>query len=650
MPIRPLINPDGTPFDPADLERLRDLLDALPGDERIAFRNDNAQAIAQHASERLLIVSGPGTGKSHLFKQRINHWLTQNPEARILALSFVRKLVADLANDITNDQSLSDEQKARTEVHTLHKYARSIVERNRGTPELRFERHLKIISELWKEVVWEDVMGFADTFEWNEFSWKRFERQMHDSEFDNSEMWRGVRQSYFTLSQFYNAAGFADLILHAREALAENPDLAPHEFCIVDEFQDFNTAEEELIRELTKRCQGLLVVGDDDQVLYETLKSGKADLIRGLYADADFANAMLPFCGRSSFHITKAAAHFIQQEVDENCIQKIYLPISTDQECELIQVIGCAVPTSAVDYIRKFTEDHQAEIDARRNDLTNKDPFLLILTPAKALRFYRNGNADTELLELVAEFKTEEGQTFPEDYYKLLSYYSCASHPEDNFTFRKILYYEDIPSTEVVVLIRECLETGKRLYQSSHNLIDSILEKCQNVKAILDSDDSIDDKINNLLLAGVSLSNRDGLKAELTRQGIGEKQAQEVEHQEEEQAELDELEVKELSAVELMTIVGSKGLSADHVIIIGFDNVYMDRITRNAFYVAMTRARKTLHLITSLRSGAQGPSRHLDNLPHHRIEFSKYVKGTREKVGFADRRAFERYLTYLQKH
>ena len=48
---------------------------------------------------------------------------------------------------------------------------------------------------------------------------------------------------------------------------------------IVDEYQDFNEAEEKLSQVLTRSARGLLIVGDDDQVLYDTLKSGKADAI-----------------------------------------------------------------------------------------------------------------------------------------------------------------------------------------------------------------------------------------------------------------------------------------------------------------------------------------------------------------------------------
>jgi hypothetical protein len=57
-------------------------------------------------------------------------------------------------------------------------------------------------------------------------------------------------------------------------------------------------------------------VGDDEQVLYEKLKSGKATLIRRFYKNRDYVNAMLPFSGRSGYHLVKSAAHFIQQHRD----------------------------------------------------------------------------------------------------------------------------------------------------------------------------------------------------------------------------------------------------------------------------------------------------------------------------------------------
>ncbi len=645
---QPLIKNDGQPFESSELKALRSDLDTLSDTDREQFRNENAQAIAQHSSTKILIVSGPGTGKSTLFKQRINYWLQTDLTAKILALSFVRKLVADLDKDIQGDRSLTNEQKQQSDVFTLHKYARSIVERHHGGTSIRFRPHFRIISEFWKDVVWQDVLLLAEQSDHAAYSWKNYEKQLHDASFETLSEWQKLKTTYLQLCSFYNAAGFADLIIYAKEALEDNSSLNEHDFFIIDEYQDFNEAEEELISQLAHRARGLLVVGDDDQVLYEKLKSGKATLIRNLYKDTDFTNAMLPFCGRSSFHITKSAEHFIMQDPESDCIEKIYLPIATDASSPKVQMIGCAASSTAVDYIKKFIEDHATEIETRKQDLTNgdtKDPFLMILTPAKELKFYTNKNANKELFDTVANFQ-QKSKKFSDDYYKILNYYSLANYPENNFTFRKVLGYEHISDVVVIELVKKCLAASQNFKDIIEASIADTLARCKNIKDIIESNATIEAKID-LLKKEVTLSDFEGLKADLEKRAINETRIHELEHQEEE-AELDELEIQPMFAVELLTIVGSKGLSADHVMVIGFDDVNMSWVSRNAFYVALTRARKSLHLITALGSGgSQGPHSFGAKLPQEHIEYFKYTKSDRQKTSLNDRAGFDRYFSAL---
>src|SRR2546426_201635 len=249
MTPRYLVNDDGRPFDAADLSAIQTKLDALSGPDRLGFRKANAKHIAQHAAARMLVVSGPGTGKSFLSRQRIDKWLGECGSVHVLAVSFVRKLVEDLSNDILGDEKLTVEQRKQVEVHTLHRFARSIVERNHGTIRQPLEPHFAIIGGSWKAMVWEDTLTLA------------------------------------------------------------------------------NQAEENLINAVIQGNMGVLVVGDDDQVLYDKLRSGKADLIRQLYQDPSYAKAMLPFCGRSGYHIVKAAHHFISQRADPVRIAKMFLPV-----------------------------------------------------------------------------------------------------------------------------------------------------------------------------------------------------------------------------------------------------------------------------------------------------------------------------------
>ena len=188
--MRHLINNDGTPFETSELQTLRDELDTLDNDGRTQYRNQNASAIAQHAAKKFLIVSGPGTGKSTLFLDRINHWYKHDAQAKVFVTSFVRKLVADLQNDIDEDTQLTDAQKSDIAASTLHKFARSIVEQNHGTAEWRFQPHFRIIGQFWKDVVWGDVLAFYLALEGGVYTWKKFEEQLHNADFDESTDWQ----------------------------------------------------------------------------------------------------------------------------------------------------------------------------------------------------------------------------------------------------------------------------------------------------------------------------------------------------------------------------------------------------------------------------------------------------------------------------
>jgi superfamily I DNA/RNA helicase len=649
MAPRHLINADGKPFEDRELDALGKELDALGPADRRNFRDANARAVARHSAIRMLIVAGPGTGKSTLFKERILFWLEQDASAKILALSFVRKLVADLAADVQNDTTLTDGQKRQADIFTLHKYARSVVEQNHGTKKWKFASHFRVIGQDWKIIVWDDVLLVQGQKDRAKYSWKQFEKQLHDDEFDESAEWEVLKNCYFTLCKFYNAAGFADLILRAKDALAENPALNEHRFFIFDEYQDFNAAEDNLLERITYAAEATLIVGDDDQVLYETLKSGKASLIRAIYHATDSVNAMLPFCSRCDFHIARAASDFIKQSPDADCIKKIYLPLSDAEGCKKVQVVACATPSTAVDYIKKFIQDHKSEIEKRKEDLAegrSKDAYLLILSPSRVVDFYKSHGARDELFNLVAPYR-DEGRKFSDEYYKVLSYYSLANYPSNNFTFRKLLYYEGVRGNELLALLRPCLADGKSFSALGVQEIKDALAKAKEVRDILDSKETTEKKVK-ALTEHIEIGDLKLLQRDLERHGVDKQRIEAIEHQDEEEAELEEIQVKQLSAVELMTIVGAKGLSADHVIIIGFDNVNMNWVTRNAFFVAKTRARKSLHIITALKAGgAAGPHSFLEHLPDAHLEFSRYTKGTRTQLACSGRHGFLRYLAKL---
>jgi superfamily I DNA/RNA helicase len=642
-----LIKEDGSPFSEAEIKAISAELDELDKEHRVGYGQDNAEAIANHAGPKMLIVSGPGTGKSRLFLGRIEIWLKAHKDQTILVTSFVRKLVADLQTDIKN--KFRKEDQSRITVWTLHKLARSIVEKHHGNEQRPFRPYFKIIGPWWKDVVWKDVLMLHPDLDPETHPWSEFEKQFHDDSYRDDGGWPSLFKTYMKLTGFYNAANFCDLIVAARIAIEEDKTLNTDALFIVDEYQDFNEAEEKLLQVLTRSARGLLIVGDDDQVLYDTLKSGKADLIRRLYGDRGIVNAMLPFCRRCEFHITKTAQAFISHDREAASIGKIYLPIEKEPSGTPVQVVACAGPSTAIDYISRFIEEHQAEIEQRKKELeagTQKDAFLLILTPSRGLKFFRPNQE--ELFELVRRHQREN--LLPSrDFYRILDYYSLAKYPPDNFAFRRVLEHEEVDRDTVHKYLDQALTEKKNLSDLGIKDLDSILEKSQRVQKILESDANVEEKLEQLRKEGMPVENPEQLARELTGHKNAAEGLKDLQAQEEEAAELAEREIQQMSAVELLTIVSSKGLTADHVIVVGFDDVNMKRITKNAFFVVLTRARKTLHVLATLKSGGStAPHDFINALPEAHVTFASYKKSDHTLKKFPDRRSFLSYVSYIQ--
>ena len=268
-------------------------------------------------------MAGPGAGKSFLFLDRIRYWLAEHPDAQIHVATFVRKLVADLESEIA--ASLPGDEQKHITATTLHALARSIVERNCGGGGLSLGAHVKIMPPPWDEVVWRDARAFHPEIE-GDFGVGAMRTQFYDDAFSSDPEWRELLATYDRLRTFYNAVGFADMIVTARAAVEENPDLIEHDFWIFDEFQDFNTAEAHLVAAVTKNATGLLIAGDDEQALYQALKGSHPEIIVAYYEDPGFAKAMLPYCSRCSYYICVAASTFIERHREEEGIAKSSSP------------------------------------------------------------------------------------------------------------------------------------------------------------------------------------------------------------------------------------------------------------------------------------------------------------------------------------
>jgi ATP-dependent DNA helicase UvrD/PcrA len=637
---RSLINDDGESFD-GEIDGIEPILSALSSEDRVAYRNETAAAIATHDGSRMLIVAGPGTGKSYLFLRRIEHWLDGHDDLSIGVSSFVRKLVKDLESEVAANIPQADQ--SRVTVSTLHALARGIVERNKGTSAHKFRPHIKIIPPAWMNMVWADVLEFHHELKKGHTA-AAFQKQFYEDEFLSDDGWPDLLGTFFRLRLLYNAVGFADMIVLAREAIEENSRLGQHDLWIIDEFQDFNKAEERLINAMTGEADAVLIAGDDDQALYQTLKASHPEIICSYYGDRGFAKAMLPYCSRCSYFVCKVASAFIARHREDGAIRKIYLPLKEDETATKVQVVGAAAPTSAVDYIEKFIERHQDDLKTHKAEMEageETDPFLLILTPIRDVRFYKLNGARERLESVIANWSAVPSR-HSRDYWKVADYCAAGWDASDNFAVRKVLQHEEIKSSDIHPMIVEALERNCPLVEIADEAIREALAKCGAMVEIIESDTLGPSEKAEEAKKLVRIDDSERLEIELDEFPISRGGAGEGDEGDE------AIETAgALSPVEMLTLVGAKGLSAKHVIVIGCDDLNMKQTSALTFFVALSRARGTLHLITSLKAGgANEPHPFVLELPDDCCEFLIHKK-TSSPDRYANSQAFAQRVAQL---
>ena len=228
-------------------------------------------------------------------------------------------------------------------------------------------------------------------------------------------------------------------------------------------------------------------------------------------------------------------------------------------------------------------------------DGSAKDAFLLILTPAREMNFMKPGDARDRLLQDRISEYASPAESLDLSYWKMLDYYYAGLRPTQNFALRKVLEHETRDHPTIVSLLVAAMNDGKRLCEIDHPLVVAVLEKCAVIRALLERELSVDETASAIAALG-GFGDAALLARALTLRPVGRDP-----EPDEEGAEFEQKTA--VAAVDLMTIVGAKGLSADHVIVLGCDEVNFTWISRNAFFVAMTRARISLTLMACLGGG-----------------------------------------------
>ena len=296
--------------------------------------------VATHVEGPLLVVAGPGSGKTRVLTERIRHLLTNvTGHFRVLALTFTNKAADEMKERL---QDLG-EKRDRAFIGTMHGFCLELLtERGKlvgvdGAPNI-FEQ-FKDRKEVLEKAIQDDPYLSDHLGEIGDPKdrQKQIDRWLSAISYvkahpitcaviEDDETNR-VLEAYEAGMRACGAYDFDDLLLLSYKLLVNNPKIGDiyrrlYKFVCIDEAQDMNEAQYALITALCSDTHAnLMMVGDPGQSIYG-FNTSSPEFMERFHAEFAAKFIRLTANYRSSQAVVKFA-----QTLDENYMVAMQLPI-----------------------------------------------------------------------------------------------------------------------------------------------------------------------------------------------------------------------------------------------------------------------------------------------------------------------------------
>ena len=289
-------------------------------------RNENQRKAVAWKDGPLLVLAGPGSGKTRVLTLRVARLLEEDEDASVLALTFTNKAAAEMRERV---ERLLDQRANRARLCTFHSFAADVLRQHGSHVGLRPDFSL-LSQDEDRIAILEDVVASlpdaGDPVPSDRWHLLRFVDRLFAESYDGGQQvgtfsriptWASaVHQNYCQALVSGNRLDFGSLLHFACRLLKEKPAVARvlrlgWTHVCVDEFQDTNRAQYELLRLVAPaRGHNLFVVGDDDQIIYQWNGASPKRLTQ-LRQDYDMEVVQIPECYRCPESIVSLANQLI---------------------------------------------------------------------------------------------------------------------------------------------------------------------------------------------------------------------------------------------------------------------------------------------------------------------------------------------------
>jgi superfamily I DNA/RNA helicase len=575
-------------------------------DEIAALRSAATDAIVHSEADKKLIVAGPGTGKTFTFRRAL-----EACESRGLALTFIRNLVADL-------QAALDDV---ADVFTFHGFCKYQLHRH---PVDGLEEGWHYYPPLLKLLAHD--LSLAGR-QWNE---RDLSLALHSLDHSDDEIAEVMR-----LGEYFNAVSHTDVVYRVLQHFEQRRDQLPtYALIVVDEYQDFSALETEFIQLLATESK-VLIAGDDDQALYG-FKGADPAYIRELATAGEFVRFALPYCSRCTDVVVKSVRDVLERAVEHgNLAERLekdfecYTPDkAADSEAHpLIIHAACSVQSNRAPYVGRYIVEQIQQIPEEdiAESIAESYPTVLVIGPQPFL-----GAAFATIQERFPQAVLRTASSV--DVELLDGYRMIAIDEESRLGWRIVIECDPFPGF-ADVLIEVTRDEAELFDLLPYEYRDRHLVLVDLVRRLLD-DGELGAAEKEALQTGLNLA-WDQISDALA---LAEKRDDEEPEDLGDEPSNPEGGGTEEPTVVCTSLTGSKGLSAGHVFIVGFNDGHFPRgpgaITDQEvcqFLVGLSRTRKQCHVVSAGRYGTSWlkPSR-----------FATWIKDSLDEIA-VDKKYFD---------
>jgi len=566
----------------------------------------------------VLLLAGPGTGKTHQLALRIKFLVEENnvDPGQITVITFTAAAAANMRariSDATQPELFLDSGCQPGRIRTMHSLGLSIIRENAGL--LSLPESLSLVhSDVARSILLGDAAQLTG-YTRDDAQDTMTCRQHGDCNRDDSSPKCAICDAYRKLLNACNAIDYDDQILLACRLLREKSDLSAKYrvqslHLLVDEYQDINAGQFELIKALSEgQTEGLFVVGDDDQSIY-SWRGGSPKFIRKF--EEHF--------GQRAKVLSLRTSRRCHRNILEGALAVVKVYDKNRRDKGNVDYVKPDGPPIHVHSVASDKREAAAVCQVIKDALPSRE--VLVLVPTR-----KHGALITERLRR-ARIPYVAPDPLPGAGLPLLERLAAwLQNENDNLALREcvesIMNNSQSPVPSKRVRKAEKKAEREEQYKQISDLWRTVLAGSRSLWEVLASAGGSDEEL-------VSCIRKQCKRLRLRYKqdnvpGLLWRAAQSLEPWRKTDALIDEVEtwvnrfVESPTAgsgtqVRIMTLQGAKGLEADVVCVVGLeqgtlprDGTWGDELAEQSrlMYVSMTRARTDLHLFHArTRSGA----------------------------------------------